>query len=88
MLKVIGPQVASDTSLRFTNLWNDVVARVLNTGISDLQRDSTLKTMTTYFSVALSNQARDYLRRRKRGEEIIDGMSYAEIGRQMNLSPD
>ena len=31
MLKVFGPQVASDTSLRFTNLWNDVVARVLKT---------------------------------------------------------
>ncbi len=137
MLKVFGPQVASDTSLRFTNLWNDVVARVLKNGISDLQRDSTLKTLTTYFSIALANQARDYLKRRKRGEAIvaleirplvescerhlrekhrldceevldaidrwcaqedprgevlryyyIDGMSYAEIGHQMSLSPD
>jgi len=72
MFKTFGPQVAGDTSLRFTTLWNDVVAKVLQKGLKELQREPSLLVLADYFSKALANQARDYLKRRKRGEEILE----------------
>ena len=72
MFRTFGTQVASDTSLRFTALWNDVVERALRRGLSGVHRESSIRALTTFFSVALANQARDYLRRRKKGERILE----------------
>lgn len=72
MLKVFGAQVQDDTSLRFTSLWNDVIAKVLHNGMHDLDRATTVRQMTTFYSVALKHLALDYIKRRKTGQEIVE----------------
>lgn len=72
MFRTFGAQVSSDTSLRFTAMWNDVVERALRRGLGGVHRESSIRALTTYFSVSLANRARDYLRRRKKGERILE----------------
>lgn len=72
MLKVFGAQVQDDTSLRFTSLWNDVIAKVLDNGMHKLDRATTVRQMTTFYSVALKHLALDYIKRRKTGQEIVE----------------
>jgi RNA polymerase sigma factor (sigma-70 family) len=72
MFRVFGPQVTSGQSLQFTELWNDVLVRVMNRGMVQAPHEFTVSAMTKYFSAALANQARDYLRRRKLGEQILN----------------
>ena len=72
MAKTFGPQVLGDTSLRYSSLWGDVSIHVLIHGLRADLREPSLKTLTSYFSVALANQARDYLKRRKKHEMILD----------------
>ncbi len=72
MLKLFGPQIANDGSLRFTVLWNDVLVKVLKSGRLQAPEGDVIRNLTSYFSTVLANQARDYLRRRKRFGKILD----------------
>ena len=68
--QAFGPQVLKDTELRFSLLWSDVVERVLRKAPSRMWEAAAAKKLTEYFSVALCNRARDYLRRRKSRREV------------------
>jgi len=72
MFKLFGSQIAKDGSLRFTVLWNDVLVKVLKSGKLKAPEGDVIRNLTAYFSNALANQARDYLRRRKRFGKILD----------------
>jgi RNA polymerase sigma factor (sigma-70 family) len=72
MFKIFGSQIATDGSLRFTVLWNDVLVKVLKSGKLKAPEGDVIRSLTAYFSDALANQARDYLRRRKRFGKILD----------------
>jgi RNA polymerase sigma factor (sigma-70 family) len=72
MFRTFGSQVTSDTSLQFTAIWHDVVERALRRGLDGVHRESSIRALTTFFSVALANRARDYLKRRKKGERILE----------------
>lgn len=72
MFKIFGSQIAKDGSLRFTVVWNDVLAKVLKSGKLKAAEGDVIRSLTAYFSDALANQARDYLRRRKRFGKILD----------------
>lgn len=72
MFKIFGSQIAKDGSLRFTELWNDVLVKVLKSGKLKAPDGDVIRSLTAYFSDALANQARDYLRRRKRFGKILD----------------
>jgi hypothetical protein len=72
MIRLFGSQIAKDGSLRFTVLWNDVLVKVLKSGKLKAPEGDVIKSLTSYFSSALANQARDYLRRRKSHSKILD----------------
>jgi RNA polymerase sigma factor (sigma-70 family) len=72
MVRLFGSQVTKDGSLRFTVLWNDVLVKVLKSGKLKAPEGDVIKSLTSYFSSALANQARDYLRRRKSHSKILD----------------
>ncbi len=72
MFKTFGLQIAKDGSLRFTVLWHDVLAKVLKSGRLEAREGDIIRSLTSYFSNALANQARDYLKRRKRFDKILD----------------
>jgi hypothetical protein len=72
MFQLFGPQIAKDGSLRFTVLWNDLLVKVLKSGRLKAPEGDVIRSLTSYFSNVLANQARDYLRRRKRLGKILD----------------
>ena len=72
MLRAFGPQIAKEGSLRFTVLWNDVLFKMLSSGRLKAPEGDVIQSLTSYFSTALANQARNYLKRRKRFGEILD----------------
>ncbi|MFN5395037.1 MAG: RNA polymerase sigma factor [Planctomycetota bacterium] len=72
LFKTFGPQVTHDGSLRFTALWNDVLAKALRSSKLEFRNEDVLKSLTSYFSVALANRALDYLRKRKRREKHLN----------------
>ncbi len=72
MFRAFGPQIGKEGSLRFTVLWNDVLVKVLSSGSLKSPEGDVIKSLTSYFSTALANQARDYLKRRKRFGKILD----------------
>jgi RNA polymerase sigma factor (sigma-70 family) len=72
MFRAFGPQIAKEGSLRFTALWNDVLLKVLKSGRVLAKEEDVTVGLKSYFSTALANQARTYIKRRKRLGKILD----------------
>ena len=62
MFKTFGLQIAKDGSLRFTVLWHDVLAKVLKSGRLEAREGDIIRSLTSYFSNALANQARPWIK--------------------------
>lgn len=61
-----------DSSLRYTVMMNDFFVKVLESRPDEIWRATTARELRNWASTVMANQMRDYLRRKKRGQEIVN----------------
>jgi len=75
MAKIFGHEVLrqdQDSSLRYTEMMNSFFVKVLASRPDEMWRATTARDLRNWASTVMANHMRDYLRRKKRGREILN----------------